>query len=745
MKNPRHTLDYKQEPVLTRDWRTACEFRGFFGEQAENLKDNWAATLEKQNPSMLELFRKREECPEVLPWSGEFPGKFLRSLVYLRRMAGDEELREYIYGFVGRIIDLQADNGYLGVWSKPYQLTGIGHKSICGKVSWDLWNHYHIMHGMLLWYEDTGDQRALDCAVKMADLVCEKFLDDPIRLAWTDSGYCNWAIGHSMAYLYKITGDEKYLKFCQNMIDKVFPDPHFNLNFLNRALAGEAWYQNNGAGGIRWEALHSALIIPEMYFLTGNEDYRTATENIFHGIARYDRHNNGAWTSMEQANGNPWDVRSEETCCTIAWEALGVEALRATGNSLYADELEVTVCNAALGFLSRDGRWTSYNTPMDGMVVPSDPNLWEAARNNGIDCCTVNAIRGLAIVTDWALMSGKEGPALNWYGDSVLTGYYKDMPVTLEVSGGYPRNGSVSIAVSPGSEASFTLSLRIPSWSRETSVSVNGRSVKGVKSGGYLKIKRDWQKGDRIDIGFDMSLRYQTGHEESEGKVCIYRGPVLLALQKKSPADYARYGEDWQEWLRARHLPYFHGLRSVKPGSRIRYEFEGDYCAWTYNRFNDAGIADVYIDGKLADTVDLYREGVDAGDLFGYNQGRKDLFLSTVWEKEGLGPGRHTLEIEVTGQKQEASLDCAVNVIEFLDRRSAPVIDVSALKNAVVKDDPEGTLGIAVQLRDTDGNTVTLTDYDSAAETGSFFATWIKGTGQKDMPYEKGNPFRLDK
>ena len=171
MKNPHHTLDYRQAPVLTRDWRTACEFRGFFGEQAENLKDNWAATLEKQNPSMLELFRKREECPEVLPWSGEFPGKFLRSLVYLRRMAGDEELREYIYGFVGRIIDLQADNGYLGVWSKPYQLTGTGHKSICGKVSWDLWNHYHIMHGMLLWYEDTGDQRALDCAVKMADLV----------------------------------------------------------------------------------------------------------------------------------------------------------------------------------------------------------------------------------------------------------------------------------------------------------------------------------------------------------------------------------------------------------------------------------------------------------------------------------------------------------------------------------------------------------------------------------------------
>ncbi|MBQ9358262.1 MAG: glycoside hydrolase family 127 protein, partial [Abditibacteriota bacterium] len=577
-----------------------------------------------------------------------------------------------------------------------------------------------------------------------ADLVCDKFLSDPVRLAWTDSGYCNWAIGHSMAYLYKITGDEKYLRFCRNMIDKVFPDPHFNLNFLNRALAGEPWYRNNGAGGIRWEAMHPILIFPEMCFLTGNADYGTATENIFHGIAEYDRHPNGAWGSMEQANATPYDVRSEETCCTIAWEAVGVEALRVSGNSLYADELEVSLYNAALAFLSRDGKWTSYNTPMDGMVVPSDPNLWESARNNGIDCCTVNAIRGLAIVTDWALMNSKKGMALNWYGDSRITGRYGDIPVTLDISGGYPRNGSVSIAVSPEKEASFTLSLRIPNWSRTTSVSVNGVAVKGVKCGRYLDIDRRWQKGDRIDISFDMSLRYRTGHEESEGRVCVYRGPVLLALQKDTPWEYAEYGDDWHEWLRGRHLPFFHGLRSVKPGSRISFAFEGDYCAWTYNRFNDAGIADVYIDGKLADTVDLYREGVDAGDLFGYNEGRKDLFLSTVWEKEGLGPGRHLLEIEVTGRKQEASLDCAVNVIEFLDGASNPVIDVDSLKDAVIRDAPEGTLGIAAEVKDVKGNTVTLTDYDSAAETGGLFAIWIRATGQKDTPYERSNPFMLD-
>ena len=46
---------------------------------------------------------------------------------------------------------------------------------------------------------------------------------------------------------------------------------------------------------------------------------------------------------------------------------------------------------------------------------------------------------------------------------------------------------------------------------------------------GYAKIRRNWRKGDRVNITFDMRARVV----ECNGQVALQRGPVVLSLDNR--------------------------------------------------------------------------------------------------------------------------------------------------------------------------------------------------------------------
>jgi DUF1680 family protein len=384
------------------------------------------------------------------------------------------------------------------------------------------------MLALMMWHEDTGDTDALDCVMRSADLVCQTYLDTDRKVLDAGSHEMNMAIIHVLGRLYRQTGVERYL-LMMRQIEKEWEQAG---DYFRAGLAGTDFFQTPKP---RWESLHDVQGLVELYQITGDECYKTSFENLWWSILYYDIHNTGGFSTGEKAAGDPYAPGAIETCCTTAWMATTVDMLRLTGNSIAADALELSTWNSMLASQHPSGRWWTYDTPMDGVRAASAHSIVFQARHGTpeLNCCSVNAPRGLGMLSEWGIMTDDEGIIVNYYGPVEIDLHLSDdTNVRLIQKTDYPVDGRISLTISPQQERDFSLRLRIPYWSKETTVNVNGSSVKPVCAGSYLSIDRTWGKNDEVEVELDMSLRCEPGERDREGQISIYRGPILLAYDQ---------------------------------------------------------------------------------------------------------------------------------------------------------------------------------------------------------------------
>jgi DUF1680 family protein len=520
---------------------TSLSLDGPIAAYLRGVTAQWLLVAPEANPAMLEMLHDRDRQPfrEMVPWAGEFAGKYLTGAVQVLRVTGDPALKAYLQGYVDELVALQAADGYLGPWPAFARVTNqVPYSATRLHYTWDTWGHYHATLGLLLWHATTGDARALQCAARIGDLLCDKYLGaGKPSLAETGSTEMNLAPAHSLCLLYNATGTQRYLDLARQIVEVEFGWRDANGNavagdYVETALQGQAFFETPRP---RWESLHPIMGIVELYYLTGEENYRRAFEHIWWSICKLDRHNNGGFSSGEQAQGNPYHPGAIETCCTIAWTALTVEMLRLTRDARVADELELSTLNSIVGMHSYTGRWATYNTPMDGVRRASAHEIVFQSREGTpeLNCCSVNSARGFGMLSDWALMGDADGLVLNWYGPGT---YAATLPSGVRVSllqeTTYPRDGRVVIRVSPEAPAAFTLKLRIPRWSAATGMTVNGEAV-AAEAGSYLALARAWQAGDTIELDLDMTVHGWVGDKECANKASLYRGPLLLAYDRR--------------------------------------------------------------------------------------------------------------------------------------------------------------------------------------------------------------------
>ena len=113
-------------PVLTRPASARFDLGGATADYLKAVTEQWLLPTPAANPAILEMFRDRDRQPQrdMVPWAGEFAGKYLTSGVQILRLTRDADLRRQLAGFVVELTLLQDDDGYLGPWSRDHRLTG---------------------------------------------------------------------------------------------------------------------------------------------------------------------------------------------------------------------------------------------------------------------------------------------------------------------------------------------------------------------------------------------------------------------------------------------------------------------------------------------------------------------------------------------------------------------------------------------------------------------------------------------
>ena len=72
----------------------------------------------------------------------------------------------------------------------------------------------------------------------------------------------------------------------------------------------------------------------------------------------------------------------------------------------------------------------------------------------------------------------------------------------------------------------MTVRIRIPEWSKKTTLKVNGEMVQDVKSGSYATIQRQRKSGDAITLSLDLRSRLLRTGKQPEN-MAILRGPIV--------------------------------------------------------------------------------------------------------------------------------------------------------------------------------------------------------------------------
>jgi hypothetical protein len=470
---------------------------------------------------LVEPFRHKTETHL---WQSEFWGKWIQSAVASYEYNLDPEMLKIIQGAESGLLATQTASGYIGNYSENARLQ-----------EWDIWGRKYTLLGLLACFDLTNDKATLKGACAVADNLLTEVGPGKVNIVKTGNyrGMPSCSILEPMVKLYLRTGDHRYLDFAKYIVEQ-WETPE-GPKLISSALTGipvserfphpsDWWSYENGQKAYEMMSCYDGLL--ELYRITGEPMYLNAVELAVKNIIASEINIAGSGTSFECFyNGAKYQTEptyhTMETCVTMTWMKLCFNLLKLTEDPEYADQIEKTTYNALMASLKGDGSQIAKYSPLGGIR-----HAGEEQCGMHINCCNANGPRAFMMLPQFAVMGGEKGIFFNLYGEyeSVIPLKSKNKVFISQLSD-YPISDSVVTIITPEKSESFTIAFRIPEWSINNVLTVNGVTVPEVTSGAYKKITRTWNKADKVVLKMDLTGRLVT----QNGYQAILRGPVVMA------------------------------------------------------------------------------------------------------------------------------------------------------------------------------------------------------------------------
>lgn len=443
-------------------------------------------------------------------------GHYLAAVAQAYASTGEVNLRKDIYYMVDELTEAQLDSGYLFA-SGEYLFDNVENR----KPAWVPWYTMHkIFEGIILAYEVTGYQKAYEVMDKLADWVYERTSkwDEELNQLVLRVEY--GGMNDCLYDVYSHTGKEKHLKAAHKFDEmSLFAAIHDGKDILNDLHANTTIPKFVGA-------MKRFMVVEncEPFYLEACESFWDMVVNHHSYITG----GNSEWEHFGLADHLDEERTSCncETCNTYNMLKLSKGLYQITGHKKYLDFYDRTLTNAILSSQHPETGMTMYFQPMATgyFKVYSTPydKFW---------CCTGTGMENFTKLND-AIYYINALPeqyeiTVGRYVSSDFT--FQEMPLKLTMEAKFPEEESCTIqVVDVKEEQPFILRLRIPDWSKDHNITVNGSREGITEKEGFISVSRKWKSNDVIQITWKMGVTFEKLPDHHH-TVAFQYGPVVLS------------------------------------------------------------------------------------------------------------------------------------------------------------------------------------------------------------------------